>query len=105
MSAALDTGVPHAARIYNYLAAQARPSTSWGTSPLWKIVDGPYTLSSFSTVSGAFTMSPNRSYGGPHARTVSRYSGVPFTSDTAEVNAIRSGLAPIRSAAVQNISG
>ena len=51
----------------------------------------PYTLSSFSTVSGAFTMSPNRAYGGPHARTVSEYSSVPFTSDTAEENAIRSG--------------
>jgi peptide/nickel transport system substrate-binding protein len=81
----------NAARIYNYLAAQARPSASWVTSPLWKIVDGPYTLSSFSTVSGAFTMSPNRAYGGPHAKTVSKYSSVPFTSDTAEENAIRSG--------------
>ena len=81
----------NAARIYNYLAAQARPSASWGTSPLWKIVDGPYTLSSFNTVSGAFTMSPNRAYGGPHAKKVSNYFSVPFTSDTAEVNAIRTG--------------
>jgi peptide/nickel transport system substrate-binding protein len=81
----------NAARIYNYLATQARPSTSWATSPLWKIVDGPYSLSSFSTVSGAFTMFPNRAYGGPHAKKVSRYSSVPFTSDTAEENAIRTG--------------
>ena len=85
------TSPQNAARIYNYLAAQARPSASWATSPLWKIVDGPYTLSSFNTVSGAFTMSPNHGYGGPHARTVSTYSSVPFTSDTAEDNAIRSG--------------
>jgi peptide/nickel transport system substrate-binding protein len=81
----------NAARIYSYLAAQARPSASWATSPLWKIVDGPYTLSSFSTTSGAFTMSPNLAYGGPHARTVSKYASVPFTSDTAEYDAIRSG--------------
>jgi len=81
----------NAARIYNYLAAQARPSASWATSPLWKIVDGPYTLSSFSTASGAFTMSPNQAYGGPHAKTVSKYSSVPFTSDSAEDNAILTG--------------
>jgi peptide/nickel transport system substrate-binding protein len=85
------TSPQNAARIYNYLAAQARPSASWATSPLWKIVDGPYTLSSFNAVSGAFIMSPNHAYGGPHAKTVSRYSSVPFTSDTAEDNAIRSG--------------
>ena len=81
----------NAARIYRYLAAQARPSDSWATSPLWKIVDGPYILSSFSTVSGAFTMSPNQAYGGPHAKTVPTYSSVPFTSDAAEDDAILSG--------------
>jgi peptide/nickel transport system substrate-binding protein len=81
----------NAARIYNYLAVQARPSASWASSPLWKIVDGPYSLSSFSIVSGAFTMTPNQAYGGPHAKTVPKYSSVPFTSDPAEDNAILSG--------------
>jgi len=36
-------------------------------------------------------MSPNQAYGGPHAKTVSKYSSVPFTSDTAEDNAILAG--------------
>ena len=36
-------------------------------------------------------MVPNPTYGGPHASPQSNYQGVPFTSTTAEFNAIKAG--------------
>ena len=36
-------------------------------------------------------MSPNAGYSGPHAAKVSKLQAVPFTSDTAEFNAVKSG--------------
>jgi peptide/nickel transport system substrate-binding protein len=36
-------------------------------------------------------MSPNPGYGGPHAKQISTLQAVPFTSDTAEFNAVRAG--------------
>jgi|CZKW01.1.fsa_nt_gi peptide/nickel transport system substrate-binding protein len=85
------TNPANATKIYNFLAAQSKSGSTWATNPVWKIVDGPYTLSSFNTTSGAFTMTPNPAYGGPKASAgVSAWSSVPYTSDTAEYNAVRS---------------
>src|SRR5262249_19216780 len=36
-------------------------------------------------------MTPNPNYSGPHAKVVSKFQAVPFTSDTAEFNAVKSG--------------
>ena len=36
-------------------------------------------------------MAPNPNYGGPHAKIVSPFDAVPFTSDTAEWNAVKAG--------------
>ena len=36
------------------------------TNPLWQVVDGPYKLTVFNNTTGAFTMVPNPTYGGPH---------------------------------------
>ena len=36
-------------------------------------------------------MTPNTTYGGPHATKVSVLQAVPFTSDTAELNAVKAG--------------
>jgi peptide/nickel transport system substrate-binding protein len=81
----------NAKKIYNYLAGQSKPSASWATNPLWQVVDGPYKLSQFNVTTGAFTMTPNASYGGPHSKIVPTLQSVPFTSDTAEVNAVLKG--------------
>ena len=53
---------------------------TYATNPLWQVVDGPYRLTSFDSSTGAFTMSPNTSYGGPHAAKISILQAVPFTS-------------------------
>jgi peptide/nickel transport system substrate-binding protein len=68
----LDFTVPaNATKIYDRLAAAAKSLSSYVTNPLWQTVDGPYTLTAFDATTGAFTLSPNTAYGGPHARTMS----------------------------------
>jgi peptide/nickel transport system substrate-binding protein len=78
-------------KIFNFLTAQSKSLSTYATNPLWQVVDGPYKLSAYNTTSGGFTMVPNTSYGGPHATKESTFVGVPFTSDTAEFNAIKAG--------------
>jgi peptide/nickel transport system substrate-binding protein len=79
-----------AKKIYNWLAGQSKPSASWATDPTWQVVDGPYKLTQFNVTTGAFTMAPNSAYAGPHAKIYPTLQSVPFTSDDAEVNALKS---------------
>ena len=81
----------NATRIYNYLAAAARSLSTYATNPLWQTVDGPYTVTAFEASSGAFTLTPNTAYGGPHARTMSTVQAVAFTSSAAEFDAVLAG--------------
>ncbi len=78
-------------KIYNYLITQAKSLSTYATNPLWQVVDGPYKLSAYNPTTGGFTMVPNTTYGGPHVTPQSNFQGVPFTSNTAEFNAIRAG--------------
>jgi peptide/nickel transport system substrate-binding protein len=78
-------------KIYNYLITQAKSLSTFATNPLWQVVDGPYKLSAYNATTGGFTMVPNATYGGPHVTPQSNFQGVPFTSNTAEFNAIRAG--------------
>ena len=88
----LNYAIPaNATKIWNYLSAQSGKLNTYTTNPLWKTVDGPYTLTAFNASTGAFTMSPNASYSGPHAKTISSLQAVPYTSDAAEFDAVRSG--------------
>jgi len=89
---ALDFTVPaNATRIYDYLAAASKSVSTYAANPLWQAVDGPYTLTAFDASSGAFTLTPNTAYGGPHARTMSALRAVSFTSLAAEFDAVRAG--------------
>jgi peptide/nickel transport system substrate-binding protein len=85
------TNPANAAKIYTFLSTQAKSVSTYASNPLWQTVDGPYKLSSFNDTTGAFTMVPNTSYSGPHASPESDYVGVPFTSNAAEWNAVKSG--------------
>jgi peptide/nickel transport system substrate-binding protein len=88
----LDFSSPaNAKKIYDFMAAQSKSVTTYASNPLWQVVDGPYKLTRFNNTTGAFTMAPNAAYGGPHASKVSTLQSVPFTSDTAEFNAVKAG--------------
>ena len=78
-------------KIFAYLTTQAKSLSTYATNPLWQVVNGPYKLSAYNTTTGGFTMVPNTTYGGPHVTPMSSFQGVPFTSNTAEFNAIKSG--------------
>jgi peptide/nickel transport system substrate-binding protein len=85
------TNPVNAMKIYNFLMARNKSLGTYATDPLWQVVDGPYHLTAYNAANGAFTMAPSRSYGGPHAAHMSDFQGVPFTSSTAELNALKTG--------------
>ena len=78
------------ASIFKYLTAQSKSVSTYATNPLWQTVDGPYKLTQFNATTGAFTMAPNKTYGGAHVTPMSNFQGVPYTSDAAAFNAIKS---------------
>ncbi len=85
-----DTTPAGAAKIYNFLDAQSKQTSTWTTSPLWTVVDGPWKLQSHTT-QGQLTFVPNPSYSGTPKPQIAQFQELPFTSDTAVFNQIRSG--------------
>jgi peptide/nickel transport system substrate-binding protein len=85
------TNPANATKIFNFLTAQNKSVNTYASNPLWQVVDGPYKLSQFNATTGGFTMVPNKLYSGPEAKVVSNFQGVPFTSNTAELNALKTG--------------
>jgi peptide/nickel transport system substrate-binding protein len=84
-----DTTVSDCAAVYTYLNKQAEAVTSYTTSPIWGIVDGPWRLSAFNA-DGHITFVPNKSYSGPVKPKLSAFEEVPFTTDAAEYDVLRS---------------
>jgi peptide/nickel transport system substrate-binding protein len=83
------TNPADAAKIYNYLSAASGKLATYATNPLWQIVDGPYKLTSFDSTNSAFTLTPNSSYAGPESKAPPTIKLEPFTSDVAELNAVK----------------
>jgi peptide/nickel transport system substrate-binding protein len=85
-----DTTKSGAAAVYNFLDGQAKKLGNWVGSPLWNIVDGPFKLKSFNT-DGQAVLVPNALYSGSPKPTISKLILLPFTSETAIYNEMRSG--------------
>ena len=83
------TTVKDCMAVYTYLAAQAKDMTSYVSSPLWSIVDGPWRLSAFNA-DGHVTFVPNKSYSGPVKPKLAAFQEAPFTTDAAEYDVLRS---------------
>jgi peptide/nickel transport system substrate-binding protein len=84
------TNPANAKAIYDFLAKESGSTGTYATNPLWQVVDGPYRLTAFNNTTGAYTMAPNPSYDGPKSKVVPTLQAVPYTSDTAEFNAVLS---------------
>jgi len=84
------TSPANAKAIYDFLAKASGSTGTYATNPLWQVVDGPYRLTVFNNTTGAYTMVPNPSYGGPKSKVVPTLQAVPYTSDTSEFNAVLS---------------
>jgi len=87
--------------VYTFLSKQAgydpanpkaanNSLSTYATNPLWGVVDGPWKLTQFDA-SGNVTFTANKSYSGPVKPTITTFKEVPFTSDSAEFNALVGG--------------
>jgi len=75
--------------VYTFLNTQNKDTATYATSPLWKVVDGPYKLVSYN-VDGDILMKPNASYSGsPKASVTLKFQE--YTSDTAVYTGLRTG--------------
>jgi peptide/nickel transport system substrate-binding protein len=71
-------------------AAPAAARTSFGSSRLWSVVDGPWRLSAL-RATGTATFVPNPHYSGPVKPTLARFVERAFSSEGAEFTALASG--------------
>ncbi len=83
------------AAVYTYLAGKAKDIKSYATDPLWKVVDGPWKLTSFSA-DGNNVFEPNPSYTGPNKPKIAQFREAGFTDEKAELNTLRAGDAKIQ---------
>ena len=88
--------------VYTFLTAQSKQASSYATSPLWSVVDGPWKLSSFNT-DGNVTMVANKGYSGPVKPKLSAIKFLPYTSDSAEYTALKTGQVDVGSVPPQDL--
>jgi peptide/nickel transport system substrate-binding protein len=77
--------------VFGYLNRVAANKATWVTSPLWKVVDGPWQLTGYSS-QGVLTFSYNHEYSlpaGPHH--ITTFREIPFTTEQAEFNQLQAG--------------
>jgi len=79
------------AAVFKYLDKLSQNTATWTTSPLWKVVDGPWQLTNYTT-DGTLTFSFNPRYSGPVPKNhISKFVEVPFTSEQAEYQVLQAG--------------
>jgi peptide/nickel transport system substrate-binding protein len=84
-----DTTKAGANAVYNFLNKQGQGINSWASSPLWSIVDGPWRVQS-TTSNGGVTLVPNKDFSGPNKPSLAKFEEVPYTSESAMMDAIKS---------------
>ncbi len=76
--------------VAQFLNSQSQATNTYQANPLWRVVDGPFKLSAFTT-SGFVKLVPNPEYSGAPKATISAFEELPYTSATAEFNAVHNG--------------
>jgi peptide/nickel transport system substrate-binding protein len=84
------TATTGALGVAQFLNTQSQDLVTYTNNPLWKVVDGPFKLSQFTT-SGFVKLVPSKEYSGSPKPTISAFEELPFTTDTAEFNALETG--------------
>lgn len=89
------TGLPDTTRagaraVYSFLNGQAKALSSYASSPIWSVVDGPWKLTGL-TSNGMATFVPNRTFSGPDKPHLAKFVELPFTSSEAEFSALKAG--------------
>ncbi|MEV6902522.1 peptide ABC transporter substrate-binding protein [Amycolatopsis sp. NPDC051372] len=79
-----------AKQVFDFLVGQAKQLGTYSANPLWKVVNGPFTLGGF-TAAGQVTLNKNPKYTGPDAAKLDTVQFLTFTSSSAEYNVLRAG--------------
>ncbi len=85
-----DQTTAGAKAVWTFLQKEGGQLSTFATNPLWKVVDGPWKLSAFNS-NGYYSYVPNKSYSGPDKPIVAQVDNVPYTTDSAELAALRAG--------------
>lgn len=92
----------NAKKIYDYLDKASKTLATYATNPLWKTVDGPFTLTAFTPASGAFTMVPNKKFSGAVPK-IGALKYETFTNFQAEFNQLLAGNLTVGSVDFSNL--
>ena len=79
--------------VYGFLNKESISLSTWDTDPLWQVVDGQWHLKPGTgfQVTGQTIFLPNKRYSGPDKPKISEFEELPFTTATAEFEALKSG--------------
>ncbi len=81
----------NATAIYNYLSAQSKDLSTYGSNPIWQDVNGPYKITSYNTSTGAADFTANTAYTGQGKPTITNVDLLSYTSQAAEFNDLLAG--------------
>jgi peptide/nickel transport system substrate-binding protein len=87
-------------KVFAFLTNQSKATSTYVTSPIWSIIDGPWKLSTYST-DGSYSFVPNTKYSGSPKPSLSELKYQVYTSDTAIYTGLKTGalsIAPIPAA-------
>ena len=87
-----DQTTAGAKAVYSYLQKEGSQLSTFTTNPLWKVVDGPFKLSQFSSDGTTYAYVPNTHYSGT-VPSLSKVVNQSFTSSDSMIDALRSGSA------------
>ncbi len=85
------TNPANAKSIFDFLTAQSKSLSTYSTNPLWKDVDGPYTLSNYNATDGSADFTANPKYTGTDAPKITNFDLKSYTGATAEFDDLKSG--------------
>jgi len=88
----MDETTAGAKAVWGFLQTEGGDIATFASNPLWQVVDGPWKLAKFVSGDGYYAWVPNKNYSGPDKPLLSEYVAEPFTSDTAELDTLRSGI-------------
>ena len=81
----------NAAAIYKFLNAQSNKLSTYGSNPLWQVVDGPFKIKSFDPATDGNTLVANPAYTGPVKPHLAGIDDVAFTSTSSEFDQLLTG--------------
>lgn len=77
--------------VFNFLTKQSETLSTYSTNPLWKAIDGAWSMTAYDPTTSRVVLTANPKYTGPQKPHLHQVIIQSFASDAAEVDALRSG--------------